>query len=182
MDVINGKAPLKPSKNGIDWLGSGIYFWEGDPLRAKEWALERQRQGKIKNPFVIGAVIDLRNCLDLMTRQDIELLKETHALLKADRKKAGLPPLKNQNSKRDKNSDLLMRHLDCAVIDYLHEITAKADRPSELQPFDTVRALFTEGRRIYGTAGFRNKTHSQIAVRKSECISGYFLPLPPLSI
>lgn len=178
LDVINGKATLKPSKNGIDWIGTGIYFWEGDPLRAREWAEERRAMDKIEEPFVIGAVLDLRNCLDLLARQDLELVRDAHALFKADRKAAGLPMPENKKGKKDRSADLVMRYLDCAVIDYLHEITAKEDRPPGLEPFDSVRALFTEGKRLYSGGGFRRKTHSQIAVRNHDCIKGYFLPLP----
>lgn len=29
--VLSGKKWLEPSENRYDWLGSGIYFWEGNP-------------------------------------------------------------------------------------------------------------------------------------------------------
>ena len=59
------------SKNDYDWLGSGIYFWESNPRRGIEFARTlRKRQGArspIKTPAVVGAIIDLRRCLDLST-------------------------------------------------------------------------------------------------------------------
>jgi len=45
-------------------------------------------------------------------------------------------------------------------------------------PFDTVRALFPEGDELYAGSGFKDKTHSEIAVRNDACILGYFRPRP----
>lgn len=44
-------------------------------------------------------------------------------------------------------------------------------------PFDTVRAAFIEGNRLYDNAGFASKNHIQICVREIRCIKGYFRPL-----
>jgi hypothetical protein len=38
--VLNGEDQLKPSDNLWDWLGPGIYFWEQNPGRALEYAIE----------------------------------------------------------------------------------------------------------------------------------------------
>jgi hypothetical protein len=67
--VLNGKDELRPSKNSWDWLGSGIYFWEQNPVRALVYAMESAQRKqfnkiRIKSPFVIGAIIDLGNCLN----------------------------------------------------------------------------------------------------------------------
>ena len=56
--------PLVGSDQEYDWLGPGIYFWESDPLRAWEWADEKVDRSKFESAFVVGAVIDLGNCLD----------------------------------------------------------------------------------------------------------------------
>ena len=60
---------FKPSENDYDWLGSGIYFWEANPLRGIDYAREamKRRGSRITKPSVVGAVIDLGNCLDLTT-------------------------------------------------------------------------------------------------------------------
>src|SRR5438445_9476736 len=44
------------SREGYDWLGDGIYFWQDAPERAWEWArnLSRRRHQK---PAMIGARI-----------------------------------------------------------------------------------------------------------------------------
>jgi hypothetical protein len=43
-----------------------------------------------------------------------------------------------------------------------------------VREFDTVRALFPEGEELYENAGFREKTHIQIAVRKPRQELGVF--------
>ena len=40
LGVLNGRIQLKPSNNEWDWLGEGIYFWEHNPLRGLEYAIE----------------------------------------------------------------------------------------------------------------------------------------------
>ena len=47
---------LTSSENDYDWLGSGIYFWEGAPVRALEWAVKKFGQD---NAAVLGARINL---------------------------------------------------------------------------------------------------------------------------
>ena len=70
--ILSGKEPhLLPSEKKYDWLGHGIYFWEGNPSRALAWAEQRKAEKKIKNPFVLGAIIDLRHCLDLFDNDGI---------------------------------------------------------------------------------------------------------------
>jgi len=65
-----------------------------------------------------------------------------------------------------------MRKLDCAVIETIH-----AHRKSEKEiPFDSVRAVFTEGEELYKTSGFNTKTHIHLCIRNPNCIKGYFHP------
>lgn len=69
--ILRGEIDgLIPSSNDYDWLGSGIYFWEGNPERAWQFALERAQggrnsRGKIQQPFVLGATINMKRCLNL---------------------------------------------------------------------------------------------------------------------
>ncbi|CAM4056803.1 hypothetical protein [Roseateles saccharophilus] len=56
-DVLGGHTKhLRPSNNEYDWLGSGIYFWEGNPARALEFAQQaassspQVSKGKIATP------------------------------------------------------------------------------------------------------------------------------------
>ena len=76
LKVLNGKAELKPSTNPWDWLGDGIYFWEQNPERALQYAMESSQNVQfnkkpIKTPFVIGAIIELGNCLNLVEPESL---------------------------------------------------------------------------------------------------------------
>lgn len=73
--IFAGDADLVSSANSYDWLGHGIYFWEDDPLRAISWA---KSNPSINEPYVVGAIIDLENCLSLMREDHLELLKKSH--------------------------------------------------------------------------------------------------------
>ena len=87
--IIEQRLPMDNSNNTYDWLGHGLYFWESNLTRAWQWAKDGRtgRGKKIKNPSVIGAVIDLGYCLNLTDSESIELLKIQYGvyLLKARR-------------------------------------------------------------------------------------------------
>lgn len=176
--VLRSKTKFVQSNRDFDWLGSGAYFWESDPQRALEWAQWKAKRGDYSQPAVVGAVIDLRNCLDLLTRQDIELLRVAYDSFKATQQKAGLAMPTNRDPKGSKglgNNDRLLRFLDRAVINHLHEmIEAEPANKLGVEPFDTVRGMFTEGSPVYAGCGFRERTHVQIAVRNDACIKGVF--------
>ena len=85
-NVISGKVKLSPSSNSYDWLGHVIYFWENSYARALSWAIEcskktQMTKGKIKTPFVVGAIIDLGKCLNLTYQNYFALLSESYKLL-----------------------------------------------------------------------------------------------------
>ena len=172
--AIAGGLNLLHSTRKFDWLGHGIYFWEGDPRRAAEWADQKVARGDYKDPYVIGAVIDLGNCLDLMVRENLELVRSAYVGFESVQKAGGLPLPTNTSAPKDKSEDLVMRYLDCAVMNHLHAIIEGPDRPPGVEPFDTVRALFGEGEPLYKGSGFRAKTHSQIAVRTESCVKAVF--------
>ena len=167
-NVLYKHQPLLPSDKDYDWLGPGIYFWEQNLERAWQWAHDHHR-----NPAVIGAVIDLGQCLNLMDSHHIQLLKEQYEFLKLDFLFSGAVMPENKNINGD--ADFLLRKLDCAVIKRLHD-TLKQEN---LLPYDSVRGLFLEGKPIYPNAGFREKTHIQISVINPSCIKGYFSPIKP---
>lgn len=158
--ILRGE-PMIASAERYDWLGGGIYFWEADPVRAREWAEWKAGKGDYKKAFVIGAVIDLGNCLDATTREGAEAIDVAYGSLIDDLTVAGAPRPKNVKAKR---------YLDCAVINRLHDIVKKAGEP----PYETVRALFPQGRKIYRTSGFWQQTHIQIAVINPGNIKGTF--------
>ena len=69
--------------------------------------------------------------------------------------------------------DLLLRNLDCAVIQTIQSFFAKQG----VQQYDSVRGVFTEGNPVYPGAGVLEKTHTQICVVNPNCIKGYFAPM-----
>ena len=171
--VLAGKASLIPSENDYDWLGHGIYFWEHNAQRALEFALElrkqpRHRGQKIRRPGVVGAIIDLGFCLNMLDSRFIGILQENYSEMTAFYAVAGEAIPQNLGG-----NDLLQRHLDCAVIEFMHTMRIERHEP----PFDTLRAAFIEGNPIYSGASFRTKNHIQICVRNLACIKGYFRPL-----
>lgn len=171
--VVAGKSDIKPSQNDFDWLGHGSYFWESDPSRAMEYAEWKVSRREFETAAVIGAVIDLRNCLDLTNRRDLELVKFAFNIYTLNQNSMKLPMAKNKPANGDVTGELLLRYLDCAVINVLHYLN---DNSKTNENFDTVRGMFTEGGPLYEGAGFQVKTHTQVAVRNPRCIKGYFLP------
>jgi hypothetical protein len=101
VQAVAGELDLIQSEKAYDWLGPGIYFWEADPLRALEWAQSK----KLNEPFVVGAVIDLRNCLDLMVRENLDLLTSAYDSYAAQQRKSGLEILKNKSTRDSKSGD-----------------------------------------------------------------------------
>ena len=165
--VIHESEALKPSKNSYDWLGNGIYFWENNYERAKEWA-ESKHKGKGK---VIGAVLDLGYCLNLTDYGSSEILNYGYEALKANIIAIGAEMPKNKNGRSQ--TDILLRDLDCAVIEQVHQMNEFALK----EAYDSVRGVFTEGCEIYPGSALREKTHTQICVRNPNCIKGYFKPI-----
>ena len=172
MDILNSRNKhLNPSKEPYDWLGSGIYFWLNDPLRAYEWACQMKirHPDKVKDPFVIGAIIDLGMCLNFCERQSILLLQKAYNDLKDAWEQMGMSLKKNVIP--DEGGFALKRYLDCIVINRIHDIV-KSDNIN----FDTVYGYFQEGADAYEGAGIKEKSHIQVCVRNNKCIKGYFLP------
>lgn len=75
--VLCDSGALEISNNDYNWLGKGIYFWEGDPSRAMLWAENKcARRVPVEQPAVVGAIIDLGNCLTLPIRVVYDSLEE----------------------------------------------------------------------------------------------------------
>jgi hypothetical protein len=157
-------ADWRPSTNLWDWLGHGIYFWEHSPARALRWAEETYR-GRGQVPSIIGAVLQLGRCFDLLNEAVTAILADSYSELAkvfADEARS-MPRNRGRQRKR--------RELDCLVInsclDELHE---------QGMQYDTVRGAFLEGKPAYPGAGFTREGHIQVAVRNPACILGVFRP------
>jgi hypothetical protein len=171
--VFAGKGILSASDNDYDWLGHGIYFWEYNAQRGYEFACEirdrpRHRGQRVKRPAVVGAMIDLSSCLNLLDSRSIGMVRQAYDDLVILHDEANEPLPRNSGG-----PERFLRRLDCAVIEFLH--TARQEQGA--LPFDAARAAFIEGGPIYKGAGFYAKNHIQICVRNPECIKGYFRPL-----
>jgi hypothetical protein len=172
-ELLGGRLAIDkwcPSKNRYDWLGQGIYFWEHDPERALRWAQEKaqreeEKTGKCYTPAVVGAIIQLGQCLDLTQVMFTELLAKSYEMLEVDLASVGKKiPL-------NKGMDLKARERDCAVVNACIAYMAKKRRR-----FQTVRAPFLEGEEAFPGASFRVESHVQLAVRDKDCILGIFRP------
>lgn len=170
LKILSGEDELRPSSNNWDWLGPGIYFWEQNPDRALEYAKEcakgtQKFSGRITTPFVIGAIIELGNCLNLVEPNSISIVKEAYIGLSV----ANAQIRENLVVNKGPN-----RHLDCTVIRYVHDL----NKILKELPYDTVRCPFTEGGPIYAGANFTDRLHMEVCVCNPKMIKAYFLPRP----
>jgi hypothetical protein len=171
--VFAGRAVLRASENDYDWLGHGIYFWENNPSRALDYARllkrnPRRSKMRIKEPAVVGAVIDLGLCLNLLDTQFIRLTRDAYRNLESLHTSTRTPMPRNE--KAGKSKDLLLRRLDCAVLEMAHLIREE----QTLTAFDSVRGVFVEGEPAYPEAGIHELSHIQVCVRDESRIKGYF--------
>ena len=159
--------PFKASTNAYDWLGSGIYFWEYGPDRALSFAEEQRKRGKVKRPTVVGAILQLGRCFDLLDTRCTEELAQAYRL-RAD----GLNGLKGELPvNRGRSADRELRYLDNTVLNwYLAWMSSRGT------PYDSVRCAFVEGEPIYEGSGIHKKTHVQLSIRSPTCIVGTFMP------
>ncbi len=171
--VLNGKSRLIASENAYDWLGSGIYFWEHGPARAMEWAVQQagRKRSKIRKPAVIGAIIQLGACFDLL---DIRFTRELHIVANDLERRLAVQGIALPDNKAAEGGDYdwLRRHRDCFVLNSTLPLLGR--RLGRL--FQTVRGVFQEGEPAFKGAGIKMKSHIQIAVRDPRAIIGYFRP------
>lgn len=164
------RGVFKPSQNDYDWLGAGIYFWEYGYDRAYRFAEEQKARGKIKEPTVVGAVLQLGNCFDLMDTKFTAELALAFESLKRIHDKIGQPLPKNEGRVPDNK----LRKLDCAVLNFC---LRQLEEQEPAIKYDTVRCGFVEGAPAFDGSGIHSESHVQIAVRSHACILGVFRPL-----
>lgn len=164
---IHNGEPFALSENEWDWLGRGVYFWEYGLKRAWGWA---QTQGERKGfvPAVVGAVIQLGECFDLLDTHATQYLSKFAQGYVQSLRDAG------KEVPRNRGTDFGARYFDCALIN-----NAIAALDSEVR-YQTVRCGFTEGPKVYQDADVASElcmhSHVQIAVRDPACIVGTFRP------
>ncbi|HEX6368550.1 MAG TPA: hypothetical protein VF006_06450 [Longimicrobium sp.] len=135
------------SRNEYDWLGDGVYFFQDAPARALEWA--RERFGN--DAAVLGAEIDLDDCMDLLDIKWQGVVRESHVDL-IRRLSGSAQPIPRQTSGAHR--------LDRAVINRTVEVLK-----SRGIAVRAVRAAFTEGEQLFAGSALWSRAHVQIAVR-----------------
>lgn len=175
--ILAGKEDVRVSTNPHDWLGSGAYFWENNPARALSWArflasTPLAGRGVIEAPAVIGVIMDPGACLDLTEESSLSLVREAYDNFVRFSADAGFPIPENKPGFQG-DDDFVKRHLDCAVLNFLHQTRADVGLPS----FDTIRAPFVEGGALFPGSKLSAKTHVQWCVLDpKKSIVGYFRP------
>lgn len=154
--VIAGQEELKASRNAYDWLGEGIYFWENAPWRALKWAVDRYGEA---DAAVVGAVIQLTSCLNLMDKACNAELRDAYDALNAK----GVPLPQNSGG---------AHYLDKMIVQAAADF-GKVKRGTD---YDAVRGAFIEGDAIYPGASVMDDTHIQLCVRNPKAIIAYFHP------
>jgi hypothetical protein len=140
------------SRNEYDWLGDGVYFWQDAPRRAWEWA--NMRYGA--DAAVVGALIRLDDCMDLLDIYWSRALTDTYNAYLAQSKRARLSlPRQTRGAHR----------LDRAVINYAVGVLAEQGIVIR-----SVRAAFVEGTPVYPRSALLDRSHVQIAVRDPSLI------------
>lgn len=182
-ELVRKPDLVKKSNESFDWLGNGFYIWENNYARALKWAEDKKARGTLSTPSVVGVVYQLDYCLDFTDSEFIDILATYYDLMKGDLEFAGKKLPQNKDLPKDKYHDLILRELDCAVIEYLHQkvdeqiqLDLKTKKFTNYKHFDTVRGVFTEGGPAFDGAGIQKKNHIQICIRNLNCIKGFFIP------
>jgi len=173
-DLVTGRTShLTHSANKYDWLGPGAYFFESDLVRALNFATASYENPEklytkkpIGTPAVVGAVLCLKNVLDMTTQAGIEefsrACKKTEKIFEI----TGETPVNRPSS--DDDVEIIHRAYDNAVFTYLHGLNKGPE-------YDAVRGAFLQGEKIANSA-FQQHTHIQLALRRNDCVLGWFLP------
>jgi hypothetical protein len=149
-------AQWQPSQNRYDWLGEGIYFWEGSRTRAEQWAVEQWGE----QADVLEVVIDLAQCLDLLDSTYHDAIRATYRNLRTVYKCQGWTLPANRRKRHD---------LDCLVINKFVLFMERFEGQQGIR-FQTVRGVFEEGRPLFPGSAIRAQSHIQIAVRDVQCL------------
>jgi len=156
------RQSFSPSRNDYDWLGHGTYFWEYAPKQAWDWA--RQRYAASTQIAVVGAMIRLGNCFDLLDPGNVPTLVAAKKYMETTFASTGKKMPRNARSKK---------YLDCAVFQTHYQLQ---DQSGDV--IDTTRAVFVpSGRRdrLWKSSGLYRGSHVQLCVREPECILGAWL-------
>lgn len=146
-------APFGKSENDDDWLGHGIYFWEYAPQQAWWWA--KRRYGS--NAAVVGALVRLGQCIDMLDPSNARLLHAAHADLEAAYRAEGKELPNNANTHK---------YRDCAVFNWLYARLEERGLSTE-----SCRAVFVPAlARVWDRSGVFEGAHIQLCIREPRNI------------
>jgi hypothetical protein len=153
--LVAGEA-FEPSDQDDEWFGKGIYFWEHAFKQAWWWARDHKKHDR---PAVVGAVIRLGYCFDLLDPGNVAVLREYLHQMLADLAANGIKPPQNVRTHRK---------LDCALFNHLYD-----DFEESKRPLDTARAVYvptSAKKRICKGSWISEETHIQVCVRNPRSI------------
>lgn len=188
---VRGEIKPRISSNHYDWLGDGLYFFEGDWNRALKLAqfshdhpdllLTRK---PIATPAVVGAVLEVDRWLDLTTQAGIaDFTHAAQAVVSGSAARGS--PLPTNKAAFDGDKDLLHRAFDKAACDMvhtfrriLHDHALQDQNTADIiasAPYQAARGAFEQGGLVSDGSSICADTHIQIAVQDLACIKGWFL-------
>ena len=140
-------ADFAVSENIDDWLGHGIYFWEYAPKQAWWWAKKYKHHVQ---PAVVGAMIRLGRCFDLLDSTNVKELRKFHDTLLNQWQSSGLEVPENGNQHKK---------LDCAIFNAFYTCDPSVE---------TCRAVYVptdSKKRVWKRSWIYEEAHIQICVR-----------------
>jgi hypothetical protein len=164
-EIVQRLRGFDPSRNPDDWLGHGVYFWEHAPKQALAWAKRRaDREGWGEPVAVLGSMIRLGNCLDVLDPVNTDFLVRMHAGYVSEVQAAGLSLPTNVRS---------AKYLDCAVMEYAYRQAEAASG----RRVESCRAMYvgTGRARVWPSSWIVRDAHIQLCVRDPACILGTWL-------
>lgn len=189
--LVRGEIKPRISSNQYDWLGDGLYFFEGDSGRALKLAhnshanpTQLLTRKPIATPAVVGAILEVERWFDLTTQAGIaSFTHAAQAVVDGSREDATSLPVNKPAFEGDQ--DLLHRAFDKAACDMVHafrkvvhaQALANQDTAAIIAsaPYQAARGAFEQGGIITAGSSICSDTHIQIAVQDLSCIKGWFL-------
>jgi hypothetical protein len=148
--------PFSASDEADEWFGKGIYFWEYAFKQAWWWARDYKRYAR---PAVVGALIQLGNCFDLLDPQNVILARLLHDEFKHRLAQQGVPIPANVRHRRN---------LDCGVFNYIYQTSDKV-----AEPIESARGVYIPtptAKRAWPGSWISEEAHVQVCVRTAKAI------------
>ena len=170
--IVNGSTSFDTSVGRGNWLGTGVYFFEAAPYRARFWA-KQKCVGTSSIPAVISAEIALDGCIDLFDIPAFSDLKHKIAEFESYERRAGLAQVEqpglcvengNVFTTASRETDPRVRppvdnFRDRAFIDwYVELLRGRGGEPR------SIRGIFLNGKALFPTSFLFAWAHVQIAV------------------